>query len=113
MRTKRKNKALLTTIILFSLVIILSIGGLVLAQNLRQARIANPEDVSSEDQIQRLTVAEAHQAVLNGEAVLLDTRGEAQFNALRASGAINIPITEVEARLGELDPDTWYITYCT
>jgi hypothetical protein len=112
MRTKRKNNALLP-VILFSLVIILSIGGLVLAQNMRRSRIANPGDVSSQDQIHRLTVAEAHQAVLNGEAVLLDTRGEAQFNAQRANGAINIPVSEIEARLGELDPDTWYITYCT
>ena len=112
MRIKRKNNTLLP-ILLFSLVIILSIGGLLLAQNLRQERIANPGEVSSQDQIPRLTVAEAHQAVLNGEAVLLDTRGEDQFNAQRASGAINIPVTEIETRLGELDPDTWYITYCT
>ena len=112
MYTKRKNNAILP-VILFSLVIILSIGGLVLAQNLRQARISNPGEVGSQDQIPRLTVAEAHQAVLNGEAVLLDTRGEEQFNAQRASSAINIPVTEIEARLGELDPDIWYITYCT
>lgn len=113
MRTKRKNNAFLIPVVLFSLVIILSIGGLVLAQNLRRARIANPGDVSSQDQIHRLTVAEAHQAVVNGEAILIDTRGEAQFNAQRASGAINIPINEIEARLSELDLDTWYITYCT
>lgn len=108
----RKNNALLP-LILFVLVLIISIGGLILAQNLRQAQIANPGRVNSQDDIPRLTVAEAYQAALDGEAVLLDTRGESQFNALRASGAINIPIFEFEARIGELDPDTWYITYCT
>lgn len=112
MRTRKKNNALLP-IILFTLVIVLSVGGLILAQNLRQARIANPGNIRSQDEVPRVTVAEAYQAMLSGEAVLLDTRGEAQFNALRISGAINIPITEIEPRLGELDPDTWYITYCT
>ena len=109
---KRKNNALLP-IVLFVLVLVLSIGGLVLAQNLRQSQIANPDRVNSQDEIPRLTAAEAYHAVVNGDAILLDTRGQSQFAALRASGAINIPITEFEARIGELDPDTWYITYCT
>lgn len=112
MRTKRKNNALLP-IILFALVLVLSIGGLILAQQIRQARIANPGNVRSQDEIHRVTVQEAYQAVQNGEAVLLDTRGASQFAGLHATGAINIPVNEVEARLGELDPDTWYITYCT
>lgn len=112
MQIKRKNNALLP-IILFALVLLLSIGGLILAQQLRQARIANPGNVRSQDEVPRVTVQEAYQAVLNGEAVLLDTRGESQYAALHASGAINIPVNEIETRLGELDPDTWYITYCT
>ena len=112
MRTKRKNNALLP-IILFAAVLVLSIIVMVVAQNIRQAQIANPGQYSNQDQIPRVTVAEAYQAALNGEAVLLDTRGPAQFDALRINGAINIPINEIEARLGELDPDTWYITYCT
>ena len=113
MRSRRKKNNALLPMILFAGILVLSIGGLVLAQTLRQAQIANPGQVSSQDEIPRLTPAEAYQAVTNGEAVLLDVRGEAQFQALRAEGAINIPITEIEARLGELDPDTWYITYCT
>jgi 3-mercaptopyruvate sulfurtransferase SseA len=112
MRRKRKNNAVLP-IILFVLVIALSVGGFILADNQRQARIANPGEIRSQDQIPRVTAAEAYQAVQSGEAVLLDTRSEAQFAALHATGAINIPVTEVEARLNELDPDTWYITYCT
>jgi 3-mercaptopyruvate sulfurtransferase SseA len=112
MRNKRKNNALLP-VILFALVLVLSIGVMVLTQNLRQAQIASPSEYNSPDQIPRVTAAEAYQAALNGEAVLLDTRAAAQFNAQHVTGAINIPTNEVEARLGELDPDTWYITYCT
>jgi rhodanese-related sulfurtransferase len=28
-------------------------------------------------------------------------------------GAVSIPLTELEARFGELDPKAWIITYCT
>ncbi len=113
MRSRRRKNNALLPLILFALVLVLSIGGLILAQNLRQAQIANPGRVNSQDEIPRLTAAEAYQAVTNGEAVLLDVRDQSQFDALRASGAINIPITEFTARIGELAPDTWYITYCT
>ncbi len=111
MRKKKNNLRL--PMILFLVVLVLSIGGFILAENLRQARVADPGEVNSQDAIPRVTVAEAYQAVSNGEAVLLDTRSESQFIAQHASGAINIPVNEVETRLGELDPDTWYITYCT
>jgi hypothetical protein len=109
---KRKNNALLP-ILLFSLVLVLSIGGLILAQQLRQARIDNPGAVNSQDEIHRLTPAEAFQAVSDGDAVLLDTRTPSEFTNLRARNAINIPVSDIETRLGELDLDTWYITYCT
>jgi 3-mercaptopyruvate sulfurtransferase SseA len=112
MRSKSKNNATLP-IILFALVVVLSIGGLILAQNLREARIANPGNLRSQDDVPRVTTAEAYQAALSGEAVLLDTRSAAQFTAQHATGAINIPLTEISDRLDELDPDTWYITYCT
>ncbi len=112
MRSRKKNNTLLP-VILFALVVVLSIGGMILAQNLRLARIANPGDIRSQDEVPRVTPAEALEAVRSGEAVLLDTRSETQFTAQRAAGAINIPVTEIETRLDELDPDTWYITYCT
>ncbi len=109
---KKKNSALLP-IILFAAILVISISGLLLAQNLRRAQIENPGNYINQDQIPRVTAQEAHQALKNGEAVLLDTRSEAQFQALHAAGAINIPVNEIEFRLDELDPNTWYITYCT
>lgn len=109
---KKKNPVILP-IILFSAVLVLSIGGLVLAQNIRRAQIESPREYASPNEIPRLTVEEAYQAVVNGEAVLFDTRSQAEFQALHAAGAVNIPITELSGRIGELDPDTWYITYCT
>ena len=112
MRKKKKNQALIPFILL-GVVIVLSIGGLILADNLRQARIENPGEITNQDDIPRVTAEEAYQAVTNGEAVLMDTRSASVFQAGHAAGAINVPVDQVEARLGELDPDTWYITYCT
>jgi len=44
---------------------------------------------------------------------LLDTRTSAQYADQRAVGTLHIPLGELEARLPELDPELWYITYCT
>ena len=109
---KKKNQALLPFILLAA-VIVVSIAGLILADQIRKAQIANPGDYESQDDIPRVTAEEAYQAVINGEAVLVDTRSEVVYQAQHAAGAISLPVDQVEGRLGELDPDTWYITYCT
>ena len=110
---RRKKNRLLLPIILFVAVLVISIGGLILAQNIRRARIADPGEITNQDDIPRVTAAEAYEAVTNGEAVLVDTRSESQFEAQHAAGAINIPIDQAEALVSGLDPNTWYITYCT
>jgi hypothetical protein len=109
---KRKNRLSLP-IILFVAVLFLSLGGLILANNLRQARIADPGEITHQDDIPRVTAKEAYQAVTNGEAVLVDTRSDVEFKAEHAIGAISIPVDQAEALVSGLDPDTWYITYCT
>ena len=109
---RKKNQALLP-IILFAGVIVISIVGLILADNIRQTRISNPGEITNQDEIPRVTAEEAYQAMLEGEAVIVDTRSESEYQSQRVAGAINLPIDQVEGRVGELDPDTWYITYCT
>ena len=111
MRKKKNN--ILIPVILFVGVLVLSVGGLILANRLRQAEIANPGEYSSPDDIPRVTVSEAYQALSDGDAVLVDTRSASEYQTSHIAGAINIPIDQVESRVGELDPDTWYITYCT
>ncbi|MDY6867643.1 MAG: rhodanese-like domain-containing protein [Chloroflexota bacterium] len=110
---RRNKKSALLPIILFLIVLALSIGGLILAQNLRRARIADPSEVSNPDDVPRVTVSEAYQAVNNGEAVIVDTRSEIDYQNQHIAGAVNISLSEIEDRMSELDPDTWVITYCT
>ncbi len=112
MHRKRNNYAFFP-LILLGLVLVITVGLAFLAQKIRQDKIANPGEYSTQDQIPRVTVAEADQAAQNGAAVIVDTRSASLFDLQHINGAINIPLDEVEARINELDPDTWYLTYCT
>jgi len=110
---RKKKNSLLLPVLLFVGVIVVSIVTMILVENQRKAEIGNPGEYSNQDEIPRVTAEEAYQAVQNEGAVLLDTRSASSFAAQHATGAINIPVNELEGRLNELDPDTWYISYCT
>lgn len=57
-------------------------------------------------------VADARQAVGRG-AFLLDVRTPEEFAAGHVPGAINIPVDQLEQRLGELGPtDAPIVVYC-
>ena len=63
--------------------------------------------------IPRVSVGDAKAALDLGTAVFLDPRGEPYYSQGHIPGALAITEEELEARLDELDPDTWIITYCT
>ncbi len=111
MRNKKKGRYL--PIILFVGVVAASVIGLVIAQNARQNNIENPGVVTSQDDVTRVTAKEAYEAQQSGGAVIVDTRSDTQFAQGHIAGAINIPLDQIENRMSELDPGTWYITYCT
>lgn len=55
---------------------------------------------------------EQARALVAGGAVLLDVSPADRFPTTRIEGAINIPITELEARMGELPRDRPVVVYC-
>ena len=60
----------------------------------------------------RSASSQAHALVQEG-AVLLDVRTPAEFQAGHLSGAVNIPVAELGARVAELGPRTTpVVTYC-
>lgn len=65
------------------------------------------------DGVPRVTVAEAKQAVDQGEAVIVDTRDAAAYRQEHIKGSINIPHTEVATRLSELPKGKLLIAYCS
>jgi len=110
---RRKKNPILLPIILLSSVLVLAVGGLILADVFRKSQIQNPGEYQSQDDIPRLTIEEAYQAAAAGEAVLVDVRSESQYQAQHAVTAINVPIDQIDERVTLLKPDIWFITYCT
>jgi ArsR family transcriptional regulator len=47
-----------------------------------------------------------------GTVTILDVRPEDEFALGHLPGALNIPLRELEARLGEMDPDQEIVAYC-
>jgi hypothetical protein len=64
-------------------------------------------------EIIRVELEEARTAVERGEAVFIDVRDTALFDNEHITGALNIPLEILPTNLPGLDPDRWYIPYCT
>ena len=110
---KRKQKS--------STPILLAIGGgflLIVAAILLATQNApaapTPAAVFEEDtypEISRVSLDKAKAALDSGSAIFVDVRSAEAYQVSHIAGAINIPLAELEARLGELDPNQWIITY--
>lgn len=64
-------------------------------------------------EISRVSIDEAKSALDAGTAVVVDVRSAEAYQGGHIAGAINIPMSDLEARLNELDKTQWFITYCT
>jgi hypothetical protein len=64
-------------------------------------------------EIPRVSLADAKAALDAGDAVFVDVRDEASYAAGHITGARSMPLGSLEQASGELDPNTWIITYCT
>jgi len=79
---------------------------------------AAPTPVASHEEetypeIPRVSLDDAKAAMDAGTAVFVDVRAAEAYQGGHIAGAVNIPLGELEARLGELDKEQWIITYCT
>ena len=63
----------------------------------------------------RVSVEEAHTAIQNGEAVVVDVRNLQSYLSSHVVGALSIPLVQIETDLesANLDREQWIITYCT
>jgi len=64
-------------------------------------------------EILRVSLADARAAYDSGAAAFVDVRDGDSYTASHIPGALSIPLTELENRLGELNRSDWIITYCT
>ena len=85
--------------------ILLSILAVVLA--------TGPGFAADAGEVPRISAEETRQKVEKGEAILLDVRAKAAYDASHAEGALSIPLGELEGRLGELPKNKLIAAYCT
>jgi len=62
--------------------------------------------------VRRISESEAQRMYNNNAAVLVDVRSSQQFALSHIRGAVNIPNSQLVARLKELPPGKTIITYC-
>ena len=76
---------------------------------------AEPNLPATEAEVPRVPLEQALTAHAAGEAIFVDVRGPADYETSHIPGAINIPLSELENNLAnvDLDKDAWIITYCT
>lgn len=103
------SKKKLPVILWVGVALVILIVGVVSYQAFNRAN----KVIKSQDDVVRISAAQTIKDVESGKAVLLDTRAEVLYLAQHAKGALSFPISDVESRLGELDPEQYYITYCT
>ena len=68
--------------------------------------------LDTKDKLEPVLAEELLARARAGEVTVLDVRPPEEFAAGHLSGAINIPLSELEARLGELRPDQEVVAYC-
>ncbi|MCC6148423.1 MAG: hypothetical protein IT308_12770 [Anaerolineaceae bacterium] len=115
MKTRKKNRTKTgpLLLILFGVLLIIATFSLLSTINKPAAASKPASALFPLDQISRIDISESKLAYDNNQAVLLDVRSQAAYDAQRIKGAVNIPLSELETRYQELDPEAWIITYCT
>ena len=78
-----------------------------------KAQLAPYVKYESAEQVPRITLEEAKKDYDAGTAVIIDSRGEAQYKQEHIAGALNIPIGSPETRFSEIPKGKKIIVYCS
>jgi rhodanese-related sulfurtransferase len=62
--------------------------------------------------VRRVTVDELRAALEKGEAIIVDVRGEVEYNPGHIKGALLMPLGLIATRASELPRDKLIVTYC-
>ncbi|HEX8565228.1 MAG TPA: rhodanese-like domain-containing protein [Pyrinomonadaceae bacterium] len=90
-----------------------SIAGANQAANTAAAHSSDDGQGHSEDNAARITLADAKKAFDSGNAVFVDTRAAASYEAKHIKGALNIQAEQFQTRYTEVPKDKQIIAYCS
>ncbi|MFA7387078.1 MAG: metalloregulator ArsR/SmtB family transcription factor [Thiohalobacteraceae bacterium] len=68
--------------------------------------------LDTKDNLEAVSASDLLARVRTGEVTVLDVRPREEFAAGHLPGAINVPLSELEARLGDFSPDQVVVAYC-
>jgi hypothetical protein len=101
--------------------ILIGVALILLPPNNRSATVISDVPTATSQQLDqgpapevpRVSVGNARATHELKQAVFVDVRDTGQYAAGHVTGALSIPLGELEDRLNELDKAQWIITYCT
>ena len=107
-------------------ILLILIGGLLLAGaaawyfflgGQEQAAPSDPPTTLQADipypDVPRVSLEDAKAAYDSETALFVDVREEQYYQQAHIAGSLSLPEDQMPARLGELNPQDWIITYCT
>ena len=74
---------------------------------------ASPATKAPSDGVRRVTVTELKDLVAKNEAVVIDVRNQASYDAAHIKGAKLIPEADILKHVDELPKDKLILTYCS
>lgn len=114
-----KNKQLNITIFLFVVggtFILLSATMIFMQNRFQNQVVATEEPLHTEEtypEIPRVSLEDAKAALDSSSAIFVDVRSAETYAESHIKDSVNIPLAEIESRIGELEANQWIITYCT
>lgn len=81
--------------------------------NTKPAQLPAGSDVVYADGARRVTADEMNEMVKNGQAIIVDVRNQAAYDAGHIPGSKLIPAGEILNHLNELPRDKMIVTYCS
>jgi 3-mercaptopyruvate sulfurtransferase SseA len=102
-------------VLLIAIALVLSLAG---GRGAQTQVASSPTDEPGADNIpypsvERIPPEEVHAMAQNGEALIVDVRDRAAFEAGHVAGALSLPEAELADRLSELPRQQMIVTYCT
>jgi len=64
------------------------------------------------DALEAVPLASLRQRLADGLATVIDVRSPDEFEQAHVPGAMSLPLSELERRVGDLPPDTEVVAYC-